>query len=79
MDTNRSDRHNAPIPGVMELCVDCRFRAGVRCTHPGMLANGGPGLRLEGATPMSVHARFKGFWWIYRTPAHSCAGRSVDD
>jgi len=24
---------NAPFHGIMELCVDCRFRDGVRCTH----------------------------------------------
>jgi len=34
----------APFPGIMDLCLDCRYRAGVTCTHPDRLANGGPGL-----------------------------------
>ncbi len=36
----------------MELCVDCRFRDGVRCTHRDLKANGG---QVSWWTPIRAH------------------------
>jgi hypothetical protein len=69
---------NEPFPGVMELCLGCRFRTGVRCTHPALKANGGPGLKIEIGPPdvAMVHGVRGGQKVIlYRHPAKECAGR----
>ncbi len=70
-----------PFPGSMPLCVACTHRAGTRCTHPDLKANGGPGLVLTFPPPM--HALVDGVrggrrtGWretIWRGPVETCAG-----
>jgi hypothetical protein len=43
---------NAPWPGCMELCVDCKHRAGVACTHPRAKVNGGEGVLITIKPPV---------------------------
>lgn len=43
-----------PVPGCMALCVSCRFREQLRCTHPDLKANGGQGLRIKFAPPSTA-------------------------
>lgn len=38
---------NEPCPGAMQLCGRCEHRQGLRCTHPKLRSNGGPGLELN--------------------------------
>jgi len=64
---------NAPFPGIMDLCIDCRFRSGVTCTHPDRVSNGGPGLDIDAAPAMSGHARGHGFFTTYSYPPRTCA------
>ena len=66
---------NEPFAGTMGLCVPCRFRAGVRCTHPDLKANGGPGLMLQADTPVPAPGRRR----VYVRAAMGCAGREVVD
>ena len=45
------------------LCGDCPFRAGFKCTHPHLKANGGGGLLLNTTNPMGfgpVHVNYGG-------------------
>jgi hypothetical protein len=42
----------APFPGIMDLCIDCRHRAGVTCTHSDRVSNGGEGLQVDAALGM---------------------------
>ncbi len=69
----------APFPGIMDLCIDCRHRAGVTCIHPDRLANGGPGLHIDAAPGMPAHARGYGSFTTYAYPPRACAGQSVSD
>jgi len=70
---------NAPFAGIMELCVDCRFRDGVRCTHPDLKANGGTGLVVDADPGAQAHVNLGGgrgaFLTIYREPPRACVGR----
>jgi len=70
---------NAPFAGIMDLCVDCRFRDGVRCTHPALKANGGAGLVVDADPGARAHVNLGGghgtFLTIYRDPPRACAGR----
>ncbi len=70
---------NAPFAGIMELCVDCRFRDGVRCTHPDLKANRGTGLVVDADPGTRAHVNLGGgqgtFLTIYREPPRACAGR----
>ena len=76
---------NEPVPGCMAICVDCRWREGVRCTHPRAKANGGPGVVLTIATPMHafVCRRGKGArsgpMTIWPSPATACQQKEVAD
>ena len=69
----------APFPGIMDLCIDCRYRAGVTCTHPDRLANGGPGLHIDAAPGMPGHARGHGSFTTYAYLPRACVGQSVSD
>lgn len=76
---------NAPRPGTMELCLECRHRDGLACKHPDAKANGGAGIAIFGQQPT------RGFWdgtdkrgrrtggvlTIYPTPPQRCAGREA--
>ncbi|MDQ2831304.1 MAG: hypothetical protein M3Y74_19930, partial [Chloroflexota bacterium] len=68
-----------PFPGIMELCVDCRFRDGVCCTHPDLKANGGDGLVVDADSGAQAHVNLGGgrgaVLTIYRDPPRACAGR----
>jgi len=66
---------NEPFAGTMGLCAPCRFRDGVRCTHPDLRANGGPGLTIQADTPVPAPGRRR----VYVRPATGCAGREVLD
>jgi len=66
---------NQPFAGVMDLCVSCRFRDGVRCAHPDLKANGGPGLVIPSPPVAHVCGRFAGpSGNVYLHPPTSCAG-----
>jgi len=72
---------NAPFPGIMDLCIDCRFRAGVTCTHPDRVSNGGKGLQIDAAPGMWAHARTAvggRTLTLYAYPPRACAQRSVE-
>jgi len=66
---------NEPFAGTMGLCAPCRFRVGVRCTHPALKANGGPSLTIQADTPVPAPGRRR----VYVRPATGCAGREVLD
>jgi len=71
----------APFPGIMDLCIDCRFRAGVTCTHPDRVSNGGEGLQIDAASGMWAHARTAiggRTLTLYAYPPQGCAQRSVE-
>lgn len=40
-----------PWPGIMQLCLECKFREGVSCTHPNAKANGGQGVKITFPEP----------------------------
>ncbi len=66
----------APFPGIMDLCIDCRFRAGVTCTHPNRVSNGGEGLQIDAAPGMWAHARTavgSRTLTLYAYPPRACA------
>ena len=63
----------------MDLGIDYQYRAGVTCTHPDRLANGGPGLHIDAAPDRPAHARGYGFFTTYAFPPRACAGQSVSD
>ena len=67
--------HNQPWPGCMPLCVDCKFRDGISCTHPNAKANGGPGvmINIEPPTVALVDGRnYRGPLTIWHKPATAC-------
>jgi hypothetical protein len=70
---------NAPWPGCMELCLDCKWRDGVSCSHPDAKANGGAGVMLTIAKPhvAMVDGTRNGRRWggpmrLWPTPASAC-------
>ena len=72
----------APFPGIMDLCIDCRFRAGVTCTHPDRVSNGGEGLQIDAAPGMWAHARTAvggRTLTLYAYPPRACAERATKD
>jgi hypothetical protein len=73
---------NRPWPGAMAICDRCRFRDRLRCTHPAAKANGGAGVELTIARPVTAHLsrsprRLSGFvmWWPH--PATDCDRREM--
>lgn len=70
-----------PWPGAMGICVDCRHRDGLVCTHPDRNANGGPGLRIMVPKPTEAHLNFgggRGCWMkLYPYEPRECAGRAA--
>jgi len=68
-----------PWPGAMALCIPCKHRNGLSCTHPQLAKNGGPGLKI--IFPKPDHAILCGhgcrYASIYHGPPKSCAGREV--
>lgn len=75
---------NAPLPGAMALCDDCRHRDGVRCANPKAKINGGPGLSVKQAQPhvgfwdgTRGGKRVGGRFCIYTEPPRDCNGRET--
>ncbi len=71
---------NEPWPGCMELCVDCKFRDGVSCTHPRAKANGGPGVMINIQKPSHalVDGRnYRGPLTLWHSPPKGCAQKEV--
>lgn len=70
---------NEPCAGIMDLCLECAFRAGVRCTSPEARINGGPGLEFDHDPPISGHVCYRTgrcvFYTIYPNPVRTCSGR----
>lgn len=68
-----------PRPGVMALCIGCRYRQALRCTHSSLRANGGPGLEIHFPKPEVVHLNYgggRGEWKnLYPGPPTYCVGR----
>lgn len=59
------------MPGAMPTCEDCRFRAGLRCNHPALKANGGQGLPLDMPKParaMVDGSKYRGPMTLYMGP-----------
>lgn len=44
-------RPHEPMPGTMPICIDCFYRAKMRCTHHSLRENGGKGLPLRFPQP----------------------------
>lgn len=74
---------NKPAPGAMpHLCVGCRWRVELDCTHPALKANGGPGLNITVAEPAlgfwdgrgKDGRRTGGIYERWPAPASACAG-----
>lgn len=71
-----------PHAGTMALCVACVHRAGVRCQHPSLRTNGGPGLSVTHQQPTrgflcgrGSGRRTGGAFEIYDSAPSACAGR----
>jgi hypothetical protein len=78
----RSIDPNAPWPGCMRLCIDCRYRQGVSCTHPKSKLNGGPGLAITCGRPLTAFVdgtrggrRTGWVEQVYTTPPTACEGK----
>lgn len=72
--------HNAPLPGVMHLCVDCAWRDGLTCRHPDLKVNGGNGMEITCSKPLVYHLKAErrkdsGFYQSFDAPPSRCAGR----
>lgn len=70
-----------PMVGVLQLCVGCVHRDGVRCTNPAAQINGGPGLEVVFPKPTRIHVYFgggRGGWkHLYHGHATECSGREL--
>lgn len=72
-----------PLPGIMDLCADCRWREGSRCTNPVAAFNGGaePGLKIDINGASRAHINYgggKGEWlWMFTEPATGCSGKEA--
>ncbi len=75
----REQPRDTPMPGVMEICNDCKHRAGLACESPTARFNGGPGLAFE-PPGQWVHLcrspRSKsGWYWLTGGPVTGCSGK----
>jgi hypothetical protein len=73
---------NAPRPGSMPTCGDCKLCVDLRCTHPDLKQNGGPGLILNFPKPTTAHLLFSGCRGGYLTLYHGpvvCQGKEPID
>jgi len=75
---------HTPMPGIMTLCLLCRFRVGLACASPEAKFNGGTGINVTVAQPVTAFMdgsdpktrRRKG--WIerfYPSAPTACSGR----
>lgn len=66
---------NEPFPGCMALCVDCKFRDGVTCTHTDAKANGGNGVMITIEKPIMAMVdgrNYRGPLAMWGAPASAC-------
>ncbi len=66
---------NHPWAGCMEICVHCRWRLGVSCTHPRALVNGGHGVAVKTGKAFSAFvdgSKYHGLMTLYETPPTEC-------
>lgn len=66
---------NDPWPGCMEICVTCKFRDGIKCSHPDAKINGGNGVMLSVGTPIRGFidgAKYRGPFVHYPFPPKAC-------
>lgn len=71
-----------PYPGLMAICIDCKYRVGTHC--PVAKFNGGPGVMVNHPEPFRMHidgtrnGKRYGEWITrYSGPATECSGREV--
>ena len=70
---------NHPWAGCMEICLDCRWRLGVSCTHPRAQVNGGHGVAVKTGKQMRafVDGWCQGLVTIFDTPPSACEQKEV--
>lgn len=76
---------NAPLPGVMDLCVDCKHRSGLNCSSPLAKFNGGDGISITADKPMVYHMdgrdkkgrRWSRWGQSYSNPPKACTGKET--
>ena len=71
---------NQPWPGCMDLCLDCIFRQGVSCVNPKAQANGGPGVMITVAKPVTAMVdgcRYRGPMALWMKPPTACREREL--
>lgn len=73
---------NAPLPGIMDICADCRHRLRSQCISKLAKFNGGPGLKIDIVAPATAHItcsprRNSGWIKIYTHPATGCSGKET--
>jgi len=78
---------NTPFPGVMDICLLCKHRSGLRCTSPLAKFNGGAGINIAASKPITAFVdgtrtgpdgRRRRTGWIeriYPTAPTNCTGR----
>ncbi len=68
---------NAPAPGAMELCGDCRFRDRLWCSRTKVA--GGPGIQITVQAPSRGFidgAKFRGMFCVYHSAPTACTGKA---
>jgi len=65
-----------PRPGVMALCGECEYHETLRCGHPDLKANGGPGLAISQPRNIGVVCG-GGCRPLYDGIPRTCAGRTI--
>lgn len=71
---------NDPWPGCMEICVTCKFRDGIKCSHPDAKINGGNGVMLTVGAPMRGFidgAKYRGPFCHYPYPPKACKQKEI--
>lgn len=69
-----------PFPGMMDLCLDCPMRDGVRCKSPLAKSNGGPGMRIDAHGFGGFFCGSKaieGYHILYSRAPSACAGKEA--
>lgn len=66
---------NAPWAGCMTLCLDCKHRTGVTCSHAAAQVNGGRGVAIRITQPTRGFVdgpAYRGPFHFYPDPPQSC-------
>lgn len=64
-----------PFPGCMAICLECKHRSGVSCTHPDAKANGGNGVMITIEKPIMAMVdgrKYRGPLAMWKSPASAC-------